>query len=245
VSEFDFERAFGGIDRLYGAGSLATLQSKQVTVVGLGGVGSWAAEALARSGVGRLRLIDLDQVAESNINRQIQANIHTVGQAKVTALSERLLLINPLLQIEAIEAFVTVDNVKEMLAGADAVVDAIDQVSVKLAMLICAKQLKIKTIVCGGAGGKQQAELLRLCDLSETSHDALLATLRNKIRKSGQYPAKGALKVRCVSSPEPKSVQSLRQNGGLACAGYGSTVTVTAAMGLIAAGAVVKLLLKA
>ena len=127
-SDIDFERRFGGVARLYGAAALERFKGAHVGVIGVGGVGSWVVEALARSAIGHITMIDLDNVAESNINRQIQANSDTLGKAKVTALSERIALINPYCQVTEVEDFVTPDNLEEMIGTNrfDYVIDAID-----------------------------------------------------------------------------------------------------------------------
>jgi tRNA threonylcarbamoyladenosine dehydratase len=239
----DFQRRFGGLERLYGVGGAASIYSAHVAVVGIGGVGSWAAEALARSGVGRLTLIDLDHVAESNINRQIQAHSSTVGQAKVQAMQARIAQINPACQVQGIEEFVEPGNWPQILpSGVSAVLDACDQVKAKLAMAAWARTSRGALFVsCGAAGGKRAAHKVEVADLAETTHDPLLAQLRYRLRKQGA-PAKGKMGVACVFSreavapPDPSCAVQEGGDGSLNCHGYGSSVSVTATFGLCAAG---------
>lgn len=263
---YDVERRFGGLKRLYGESALDIIGAKSVMVVGIGGVGSWAAEALARSGVGRLVLVDLDVVAESNINRQIHALSSTLGKNKVDAMAERLYEINPQLQLTLIDDFIEPANAHTMIAaaGVDAVLDCADQVQAKVAMTLVCRDLAIYHIMCGGAGGKQNSLSLNFTDLSCTRNDALLAKIRQQLRKQHGF-AKGsdaqgrALKrvpsmgVPCLWIDEPAlmpwstaaategaNISAVNAPQGLACAGYGSCVTVTAAMGLAAVNQLLK-----
>ncbi|UOD51139.1 tRNA threonylcarbamoyladenosine dehydratase [Orrella daihaiensis] len=247
VGPADLERRFGSVDRAYGHVVTDTLRDCHVTVVGLGGVGSWAAEALARSGVGQLTLIDLDHVAQSNINRQVHALDTTLGQAKVLAMSERIGLINPACAVSAVEEFVETDNADALLPPtSDVVLDCTDQLSAKVAMVLLARQRQQALIVCGAAGGKTDALTLRYGDLRDSTHDALLARLRSTLRKRHGFSGAQAkrvirmgVNVLWFEQPAHRPV-SLPASAGismpLACAGYGSLVTVTAAMGLAAAG---------
>ena len=154
MSEVDFKRRFGGVARLYGDDGLDRLATAHVCVVGLGGVGSWAVEALARSGVGRLTLIDLDHVAESNLNRQIQALETTLGHAKVLAMTDRVAAINPLCRVTTVEDFVTADNLEQVVPECDALVDAIDQVDAKAALIAHCVRGGVAVVTTGGAGGR-------------------------------------------------------------------------------------------
>jgi tRNA A37 threonylcarbamoyladenosine dehydratase len=243
----DHARRFGGIERLYGEGSLARLGQCHVCVIGIGGVGSWAAEALARSGVGRLTLIDLDHVAESNINRQVQALAATLGQAKVQAMKERIAQINPDCRVDCIEEFITEDNVATLLPMCAAVLDCIDQVRAKAALVAHCKRNKIPVVTTGGAGGRTDPTFIKVDDLSRTTQDALASKLRARLRKDFGFSrdAKKKFGVPCVYSDEPiKRPQSgnglacdLDEAGlhGLNCAGYGSSVAVTAGFGCAAA----------
>jgi tRNA threonylcarbamoyladenosine dehydratase len=243
LDDADFQRRFGGLERLYGVGGAAAIYSAHVAVVGIGGVGSWAAEALARSGVGQLTLIDLDHVAESNINRQIQAQSSTVGQAKVLAMQVRIAQINPTCQVTGIEEFVEPANWPQILpSGVTAVIDACDQMKAKLAMAAWARANRSVVFVsCGAAGGKRAAQRVELEDVSDTTHDPLLAQLRYRLRKLGA-PAKGQMGVPCVFSreavapPDPSCAIQDGGDGSLNCHGYGSSVSVTATFGLCAAG---------
>lgn len=235
------ERRFSGLPRLYGAVGAARIRASHVVVVGLGGVGSWAAEALARSGVARLSLIDLDHVAESNINRQVHAVESTIGQAKVQAMRERIASIHPACVVDAIEAFVTPDNWPALLpAGAHAVIDACDQMSAKTAMAAWALQTGLPFVAVGAAGGKQQAHLVDISDLALTTHDPLLAQLRYRLRKHHAAPRSKAIGIACVYSREavqrPQGSTEGSSDSTLNCHGYGSLVTVTATFGQCAAG---------
>lgn len=235
------ERRFGGLARLYGVAGARHIRDAHVLVVGVGGVGSWAVEALARSGVGRLTLIDLDHVAESNINRQIQATEATLGQAKVLALQDRIALINPDCQVQCIEEFVEAGNWLALLPpGVDAVIDACDQVSAKTAMAAWARASKTLFITVGAAGGKRLAHQVDIEDLSKVTHDPLLAQLRYRLRKQHGAPKEGRkIGVACVYSREavqgPDASCAVEGDGSLNCSGYGSLVSVTATFGQCAA----------
>jgi len=179
------DRRFGGLTRLYGVDGAARIRAAHVVVVGIGGVGSWTVEALARSGVGRLTLIDLDHIAESNINRQIHALDDTVGMAKVEAMRQRIAHINPDCLVTCIDDFVEPSNWPQLLNGTevDAVVDACDQVKAKTAMAAWALKHRVLFISVGAAGGKRHAHKVDIDDLSNTSHDPLLAKLRYNLRR--------------------------------------------------------------
>ena len=239
------QRRFGGLERLYGVGGAQRIRDAHVVVVGVGGVGSWTAEALARSGVGQLTLVDLDHVAESNINRQIHAVSTTVGQAKVLAMRDRIALINPGCVVHCIEDFVEPENWPELLGGVkvSAVVDACDQVRAKTAMAAWALANKQLFISVGAAGGKRQAHKVDIDDLSATTHDPLLAQLRYRLRKHHRAARDGKkIGVSCVFSREsvaPPDASCALESGGdgsLNCHGYGSVVAVTATFGQCAAG---------
>jgi len=246
--DLDFKRRFGGLERLYGVAGAAAIHQSHVVVVGLGGVGSWAAEALARSGVGRLTLIDLDHVAESNINRQVQAIGTTLGQAKVQAMRERIALINPACRVNGIEAFVEPSNWPQLLGEpADALIDACDQVAAKAALAAWARQGQAGFISVGAAGGKRLAHQVDIDDLSRVTHDPLLAQLRYRLRKHHGAPKEGKkIGVPCVFSREavrdPDASCAIEGDGSLNCHGYGSVVSVTATFGLCAAGWVIDFL---
>lgn len=247
----DRSRRFGGIARLYGLPALARLDKAHVCVIGVGGVGSWAAEALARSGVGRLTLIDLDHVAESNVNRQVHALDATLGQAKVVAMRERLVQINPLAQIRLVEDFVTPENAGAHIRGFDVVIDAIDNVRAKVAVVLACRAAAIHLIVAGGAGGKSDPTRIVVGDLSRTEQDPLLAKVRQRLRAEHGFPRnpKRPFRVEAVYSTEPlrypdATCETASGPQGLACAGYGSSMAVTASVGLFAAARAIERLLE-
>lgn len=251
AEQVDSTRRFGGIDRLYGEGALACLAAARVCVVGVGGVGSWVAEALARSGVGRLTLIDLDHVAESNINRQAHALEHTLGQSKVVAMAERIAAINPLAEVATVEEFATPENVRALLRDFDVVVDAVDNVRAKIAMAVACREFRTALIMAGGAGGKTDPTRIRVADLSCTEQDPLLAKVRAGLRKEHGFPREPKKKfgIEAVYSLEPLryplAVCAAGQAPqGLACAGYGSSMAVTASVGLFAAARAIEHLLR-
>lgn len=239
----DLDRRFSGLERLYGKPGARRIRDAHVVVVGIGGVGSWAAEALARSGVGRLTLIDLDHVAESNINRQVHATTDTVGQAKVRAMQERIAGIHPGCRVEGIEEFVEPGNWPDVLGGQPptAVLDACDQIRAKAVMAAWAIAGWHLFATVGAAGGKRHAHLVQADDLSKVTHDPLLAQLRYQLRKHHGAPRDGKrMRVACIYSREPVAPPdascAVEGDGSLNCHGYGSVVTVTATFGLAAAG---------
>ncbi|WKB52539.1 tRNA threonylcarbamoyladenosine dehydratase [Eleftheria terrae] len=239
----DGERRFGGLRRLYGSEGYQRLRAARVAVVGLGGVGSWAAEALARSGVAELQLFDLDHVALSNVNRQVHALETTLGQSKVQALRERIELIHPGCRVLGVEEFVEPDNWPQLLQGpVDAVIDCCDQVRAKNALAAWSLATRTSLVTVGAAGGKQRAQAVELADLSETTHDPLLASLRQRLRREHGAPRKGRIGISCVFSREPvtRPPESCDVDGSLNCHGYGSVVSVTATFGLVAAGEVLR-----
>ncbi|MBK8525095.1 MAG: tRNA cyclic N6-threonylcarbamoyladenosine(37) synthase TcdA [Betaproteobacteria bacterium] len=259
--DVDFDRRFGGIGRLYGGAALARFKRARVCVVGVGGVGSWAAEALARSGVGAITLVDLDNIAESNTNRQIHALEETFGQAKVTAMAARIRGINPECKLAEVEDFVTPENVGSLLDGGfDFVIDAIDEVRTKVAMIAWCRDKHLPIIVAGGAGGKVDPTRIEVDDLARTVQDPLLARVRSQLRKIHGFTRdpKKKFGVTAVFSTEPlRSPQnetacdampgstpdssqgsapaSPPASGGLNCAGFGSSMCITASFGLFAA----------
>ena len=257
----DLDRRFGGLARLYGAAGASRIRAAHVVVVGIGGVGSWAAEALARSGVARLTLIDLDHVAESNINRQIHALDDTLGQAKVQAMRERIALINPQCDVRCIEEFVDAGNWPAVgqfgdASGTISVIDACDNVRAKTAMagwFLQQRQVlkfppsglaSLNFVTVGAAGGKRHAHKVDIDDLALTTHDPLLAQLRYRLRKEQGAPRIGSIGVTCVFSREavlqptaaPGNGDDAQADGSLNCHGYGSVVSVTSTFGICAAG---------
>ena len=265
MNGFDANRRFGGLARLYGATGASRIRAAHIVVVGLGGVGSWAAEAAARSGVARLTFIDLDHVAESNINRQIHAVNTTVGQAKVAAMRERVAQINPACRVNCIEDFVDANNwpglVPDHLSfdrSSFAVIDACDQVRAKTAIAAWAAKNKMFSITVGAAGGKRYAHQVEIDDVSTVTHDPLLAKMRYLLRKEHGAPRLGRMDTACVFSREsvsrplatvhedtsiatleksslPDSLLPEQTDGGLNCHGYGSVVSVTSTFGMCAA----------
>ncbi|GAB4205240.1 MAG: tRNA threonylcarbamoyladenosine dehydratase [Tibeticola sp.] len=246
----DLARRFGGLERLFGVQAAARIRTAHVVVVGIGGVGSWAVEALARSGVGRLTLIDLDHVAESNINRQIHATTASIGQAKVQAMRERIASIHPACVVRGVEEFVTPANWATLCPqDADAVIDACDQVAAKTAMAAWARSAGRCFVTVGAAGGKQEAQRVEVDDLSRVTHDPLLAQLRYRLRREHAAPrGTAALGVDCVFSREPVQPPdpscAVASDGTLNCHGFGSLVSVTATFGVVAAGRVLQALLR-
>ena len=254
--EVDFERRFGGIARLYGERALARFRAAHVCVVGVGGVGSWAVEALARSAIGHLTLIDLDNVAESNINRQIQALSNTVGQAKITALAERIALINPYCTVTQIEDFVEPDNLEQMIGahGYDYVLDATDSVKAKAALLAYGRQHGIPMITIGSAGGKTDPTQIAVRDLAKTEQEPLLKKVRKIMRAQYGFPKgeKNKFNVDAVFSMErlkyPETGEVCEVDGdnrsggvtGLNCAGFGSAIVVTSTFGMVAASHILR-----
>ncbi len=251
ASLVDPMRRFGGITRLYGAAALERLARSRVCVAGIGGVGSWAVEALVRSGVGALTLIDLDNVAESNINRQIHALEGTLGQPKVQAMKQRIALINPLCVVDAVEDFIEPENAQTLLRDFDAVIDAVDNVRAKVAIILACRKAEMGLVVVGGAGGKLDPTRICVDDLARTEQDPLLAKVRRKLRSEYGFPRDPRKKfgVETVYSSEPlrypdTACAPAQPLQGLACAGYGSSVAVTASFGFFAAARVLDRILK-
>lgn len=248
-SAVDQQRRFGGVARLYGEEGAARLRHAHVCVVGIGGVGSWSAEALARSGIGAITLIDLDMVAESNTNRQIHALGDEYGKAKVQAMAERILAINPDCRITLIEDFITPENTAELLARHfTGVIDAIDQVRAKVAMLAHCTRQGIPIVTVGAAGGQLDPTQVAIKDLAQTVQDPLLAKVRSQLRREHGFPrdTKRKFGIAAVYSTEPlrypSTGQACESSGmhqgpaGLNCAGFGSSVCVTSVFGMVAAG---------
>lgn len=247
----NFERRFGGLRRLYGVAGAQRIFDAHVVVVGIGGVGSWAVEALARSGVRRLTLIDTDHVSESNINRQIHALEPTLGQSKTQAMRERIALFHPGCQVDVIDDFVTPDNWPALLAAdleaPSALIDACDQVRAKTAMAAWAPREGVPFVTVGAAGGKRLTQAVEVSDLAEVTHDPLLAQLRYRLRKEHGAARSGRMGCACVFSREAVASPDVScsvdaGDGSLNCHGYGSVVSVTATFGLCAAGWVMNVL---
>jgi tRNA A37 threonylcarbamoyladenosine dehydratase len=237
-SAADLERRFGGLRRLYGDVGYGRIRAARIAVVGLGGVGSWAAEALARSGVGALTLIDLDHIAESNINRQAQALGATLGMAKVHAMRARIADIHPGCEVIAVEEFASPANWPALLPQpVDSVIDACDQVSAKLAIAAWSLTTHTPLLVAGAAGGKRKPQAVEVEDLARATHDPLLASLRQRLRREHGAARTGSIGVTCVFSREAVQVppDACDVEGNLNCHGYGSTMSVTATFGLVLA----------
>lgn len=257
ASSTETPRRFAGLDRLYGAGACARLTQAHVCVVGVGGVGSWAVEALARSGVGRLTLIDADHVVASNVNRQVQALTDTLGKAKITALRERIAQINPDCVVDEIDDFIDADNCALLPPSADVVLDCTDQVRAKFAMLCHCRTRGQAILLCGAAGGKTDASRIAQVDLAHSVQDPLLAKIRQRWRKLHSTRARAThgkvkkLNIPVLFSDEPIHYPKLNADTcavddapvdsgaqgirGLNCAGFGSSVMVTAGFGIAAA----------
>jgi tRNA A37 threonylcarbamoyladenosine dehydratase len=245
--EADLARRFGGIARLYGDAALARFQTSHVCVIGVGGVGSWIVEALARSGIGSLTLIDLDNVAESNINRQIQALGSTIGQAKIDALAARIADINPSCQVTLIEEFIAADNLDAFIGARsyDYVIDAIDSVKAKAAVIAYCRNHAIPILTIGSAGGQTDPTKIDVRDLARTEQEPLLKMVRKRLRSEYNFPRSPKTKflVDAVFSMEPLTMPVTAEVcevdgqgvSGLNCAGFGSSMVVTATFGMVAA----------
>lgn len=247
--ELDISRRFGGIARTYGARGLGRFQAAHVCVVGVGGVGSWAVEALARSAIGRLTLIDLDNVSESNINRQLPALSSTIGAPKIEVLKARILDINPSCQVDLIEDFIELATIPQFIhTEMDYVIDCIDNFRVKAGLIAYCKRHKIRIISLGGAGGQRDPSQIRVGDLARSQQDPLLARVRKQLRQDYHFSRnpKRRFEVACVWSEEqmrfPTAAGAMSTERpsdnvatGLSCAGgLGSVMTVTASFALFA-----------
>lgn len=232
------DRRFGGVARLYGGQGFARIRAAHAVIVGIGGVGSWAAEALARSGVGRITLIDLDVVAESNLNRQSHATIANLGRNKVDAMRDRIASFASDCVVTCWDDFVDTNNVAAVVPlDATFVIDAIDKVYAKAALIAHCVKFNLPVFVCGGVGGKTDATKLTVSDLAITEHDALLAKLRLMLRRQYGFPRAGRkFKVLVVYSKERQAGSAEDGGAGLACAGYGSAMHMTAGLGMLVAG---------
>lgn len=244
-------RRFGGIERLYGQAAFEAITAAHVCVVGLGGVGSWCAEALARSGVGTLTLVDGDTVAESNINRQLPALGNTLGQAKAAVLAQRFAAINPEGNFRPIEHFIDADNLSVVIPPEAIIVDAIDSLTAKAALSAWAHQNNRLIVVSGGAGGKTDPGAVTAADLSRTQGDALLSKLRTVLRKDYGFPAGASdpKKIRkfgitAVFSTQ-QAIKSAVADRGPEFANFGTAMPVTAAVGLRLAAEVLRILSEA
>lgn len=253
----DFDQRFGGIARLYGAAGLARLRAAHVAVIGIGGVGSWSAEALARSGVGELTLVDLDDLCVTNVNRQIHAVTADLGALKVEAMTRRIHGINPGCRVHAVPEFFTSANADQLLGrGFTAVLDGIDNVANKCLLLAGCRRRGLPVVTTGGAGGRTDPTQLRVADLAQVTHDPLIRQARKQLRREHGFPAdpKASFGAPCVYSTEPVrypwsdgTVCATKEPGGdqpwMDCnSGYGSATFLTGAFGFAAAAEVVKLI---
>ena len=251
----DTDRRFQGIQRLYGRVASGQIRDSHIAIIGIGGVGSWVAEALARSNVGKLTLIDLDHIAESNINRQIHALSQTLGQSKVAAMAERINEINPCCELNPIDDHLTLENTAKLINNRFSfIVDCIDQFRIKAALIHHCKRNKIKIITIGGAGGRIDPTKICVTDLTRAQGDALLARTRKQLRQRHNFTknTKRRFDVPCVYSSEPQRYPTKNEEisttkskcdtiSGLNCAnGFGSLTAVTASFGMIAAAYVLK-----
>lgn len=233
------ERRLGGVARLYGETVYAALQRSHVVVIGLGGVGSWAAEALARSAIGEITLIDYDHVSMSNTNRQLHALEGEFGKSKVDVMAQRLSRINPALQIHCIDDFLKPENFQKYLPSGCYILDAMDDVSSKLALAAWCREFHIPWVMSGGAGGKINPSCIEVVDLARATHDPMLAKIRASLRQHYQFEKdpKKKMHIRVVSSAESRQGSSV---GGLSCSGFGSSVMVTATFGMVAASELIQ-----
>ena len=249
----DHASRFGGISRLFADAGLERLRRAHVCVVGIGGVGSWAVEALARSGIGALTLIDLDDICVTNINRQLHALDGSIGRPKVDAMAERVRAINPGCIVRTLHTFFTEANAEEILQTRfDYVLDAIDNPVKKSLLIAACHQRSIPVFVVGGAGGRPDATALKITDLTLSTHDRLLTEVRSLLRAKHQFPrGKKSFGIPCVHVGEPAlfpqsdgTVCERREEGSslrLTCAsGYGTACFVTGAFGFAAAGHIVR-----
>lgn len=251
-----YEDRFAGMARLAGVDGVERLRNAHVAVVGVGGVGSWTVEALARSGVGALTLIDLDEVCLSNVNRQLHTLTSTVGQAKVEVLARRVAEIQPSCQVHAVQDFFTAKTASALMApGFDVVVDAIDSARSKAVLIAECAQRAIPVVVCGGAGGRLDPGQLQVADLNRTQGDGLLRRIRDLLRKEHGFPRNPKWHIPAIYTEEPARWPaedgSVCVGGGgpgkgfrLDCAsGYGAATFVTGTMGFWAAGLAVQAIL--
>jgi len=246
-----FERRFGGIAALYGRAGLDRLRQAHVAVIGVGGVGSWVVEALARSALGQITLVDLDHVAESNINRQLAALSDTLGQSKIRVLAERIAGINPDCAVHQVDDFLSAANVDELLdSPLDAVIDCIDNYREKALLIAGCRRRKRLIVTVGGAGGKVDPTKIGIADLSRAEKDRLLARTRKELRQAYGFPraADRRFGVPAIYSTEDSM---LSPDGGdhcsigghpshLNCGGLGSATHITSTMGLFAVSVVLK-----
>lgn len=247
-----YQERFGGIGRLYGRKALDVFNDSHITIVGIGGVGSWVAEALARTGIGKISLVDMDDICLTNTNRQIHALNETVGKSKISTMAKRLKAINPDVVVNERHMFYNENSADAFFSeSCSAIVDAIDSVRQKTHLLVEARKRNIPIVTVGGAGGRTDVSHIKVADLSKTRNDRLLMLVRKKLRQSYRFPreGKGKFNIPCVYSDElpsyPQSDGTVCQTreegtpGGMNCeVGLGSVTHITASMGFFAAGLV-------
>jgi len=246
VIDLSYQNRFGGVERLYGAGSLERLRCSHVAVVGLGGVGSWAVEALARTGVGSLTLVDLDDVCATNTNRQLHALDPEWGRLKVEVLAERVHRINPEAVVTAVPDFFTLKSAPTLLGVApDVVIDAIDTIADKVALVRACRGRPVELVLSGGAGGRTDPTRVKSADLGRERGDALLKSLKRALKLEGFLPDdEGLWGLECVYSDEPPVLPWELGSGRIDCAtGFGAAAFVTGAFGLALASRAVRLIL--
>lgn len=250
----DYDQRFSGLARLYGADGLARLRAAHVCVIGVGGVGSWTVEALARSGVGALTLIDLDDVCVTNVNRQLPALDGQIGRPKIDVLADRVALIQPTCRVTRCAEFFTPATAAALLApGFDFVIDATDRLSNKCEIILRCRERGIPVLTCGSAGGRRDGTAIRVCDLAHSIQDELLRQVRRKLRREFAFPRdpQTAFGIPCVFTPEPPlypwsngTCATEPEPGSsltLDCAtGFGTATFITGAFGFAAAGEVVR-----
>ncbi len=254
----EYQERFAGLERLYGKQAFALLPQLHICVVGVGGVGSWAVEALARSGIGELTMIDYDEIAASNTNRQIHALTETMETKKIVAMTHRIHAINPECRVHPIDDFINMENIPALLArGYDYVIDAIDSIKFKAAMIYYCRRNKLPIIATGGAGGLSDPSMIKVDDLSRTYNDPLAAKVRRQLREKYGFSrnSKRTFGVECVFSSQqqvyPRADGSVGHEKpgihgiSLDCRfGYGTSSTVTATFGFVAAARVINKILK-
>lgn len=253
---------FSGIIRLYGEAAFSRFQEAKVAIIGIGGVGSWAVEAIARSGVGQITLVDLDEICISNVNRQLHAMDGQIGKLKTTAMMERVTAINPECQLLEKQTFYSEKNAIDLLSDAyDLVIDAIDAVPHKTHLIHFCREKSIPIITCGAAGGRRNPTMIQVSDLAHCTHDPLLQQTRKRLRTLYRFPAPpsdrkmkakkfGVTAIYSTESPvypqcdgnvstQKPEKSPLRLN----CAsGYGTSTCVTASFGMIAAAEALSIL---
>ncbi len=250
-----YQRRFAGTEKLYGSQFFSNFENAHIFVIGVGGVGTWVAEGLARTAIGEITLVDMDILVASNVNRQLPAMDSNFGVSKIEAMANRLEQINPRLTLNLIDDFLTPENVKQLLPSREenklakaqgktiVIVDCTDDMSAKLAIALHCRFNKLKLICAGGAGGKTDPTKITVSDLKDSYQDPLLARLRSKLRheKGINSEMKEKFGIRCVYSTQPPIVDKSCTVGGLHCGGYGSSVVVTSVVAMVMVSEVLKL----